>query len=213
MLSQPFDGTPNRNIHHANEISESSAYHKDKFPTMATSFTQQRGFPHHASPSYEHHGLVGLSSVMVQQKLANLQTSFKYQIVAFVAALGATTNSICHFFCLTDVFGESNNLFPTLTATYYLSGSRENSIGVLGGEKLNGLNYFLWSLSIKMALEGHHKFGYPTSEVPRLGLEDPQDRIWKGEDSLLRFALINSMGPSSGKSILVCEHCKKPWHM
>lgn len=41
----------------------------------------------------------------------------------------------------------------------------------------------------KMALEEHHKFGYLTREVPKPRPGSPQERIWKEENSLLRFVL------------------------
>ncbi|KAA0044662.1 UBN2_3 domain-containing protein [Cucumis melo var. makuwa] len=106
----------------------------------------------------------------------------------------------------------SVTIFPTLTATNYLLGFIGNSIGVIRGEKLNGHNYFSWPQFIKMALEGHHEFGYPIAEMPRPRPKDPQERKWKEEDSLLRSVLLNNMEPQSGKSVPVCEHCKKPCH-
>ncbi|KAA0050773.1 reverse transcriptase [Cucumis melo var. makuwa] len=78
--------------------------------------------------------------------------------------------------------------FPTLTTTDYLFGS----VGVIGGEKLNGQNYFSRSQSIKMALKGRHKFWYPAGEVSRPRPRDLQERIWKGEDSLLRAFMSES---------------------
>lgn len=141
MLSQSFDEDPNRNIHHENKVSESSAYHRGKFSAMATNFLQQPGFPHHALFNYEHQGLVGLSSVMVQQQLANLQTSFQQQIAALGAALGASTNSASPLVLLMYL-ENSVTSFPTLIATSYLFGFLGNSIRETGGEKLNGQNYF-----------------------------------------------------------------------
>ncbi|XP_038880494.1 uncharacterized protein LOC120072153 [Benincasa hispida] len=46
-----------------------------------------------------------------------------------------------------------------------------------------------------MALEGRHKFGYLTGEIPKPSIGDPQEQMWKGEDSLLRSILIGSMEP------------------
>ena len=53
-----------------------------------------------------------------------------------------------------------------------------------------------------MTLKGHHKFGYLIGEVLRPRPGDPQKRIWKGEYSLLRSELINSMKPQIGKPLL-----------
>lgn len=63
--------------------------------------------------------------------------------------------------------------FPTLTIAYYLFGSMGNFLGLIGGVKLNGHNYFMWSQSMKMTLEGHHKFEYLIEEVPRPRTRDP----------------------------------------
>ncbi|TYK31678.1 ATP-dependent helicase 1 [Cucumis melo var. makuwa] len=46
-----------------------------------------------------------------------------------------------------------------------------------------------------MGFEGRHKFGYLTGEISRPRPGDPQEHIWKGEDSPLRSLLINSMEP------------------
>ena len=118
---QPFDRNSNRNMHHENEISKSSVYHRGKFPAVATSFSQQLSFPHHASPSYEHQCLVSLFLVMVQQQLINLQTT------ALREALFHRLHKFCHSFSLIDVFGERSNLYPIFTATNYLFGSIGNS--------------------------------------------------------------------------------------
>ncbi|XP_038904274.1 uncharacterized protein LOC120090627 [Benincasa hispida] len=53
-----------------------------------------------------------------------------------------------------------------------------------------------------MALEGRHKFGYLTGEIPRLNPGDPQECVWKAEDSLLRSMLISSMELQIGKPLL-----------
>ncbi|KAA0059194.1 UBN2_3 domain-containing protein [Cucumis melo var. makuwa] len=100
-----------------------------------------------------------------------------------------------------------------------------------------------------MFLEGRHQFDFLTGETVRLSPGDALERLWKGEDSLIRSMLINSMEPqivrleedrtnamgvlttptidsaafsarssnhdsdkNNGKSIPVCEHCKKQWH-
>ena len=85
--------------------------------------------------------------------------------------------------------------FPTLTLAPYLSEPMENSTRLIVGEKLNGQNYFSWSQSVKMMLEGHHKFGYLTSEIPKPRPVNPQERIWKEDDSLLYSLLIHNMEP------------------
>lgn len=62
-----------------------------------------------------------------------------------------------------------------------------------------------------MVLEGGHKFGYLIGEKlkPRPG--DHQERIWKGEDSLLRSLLIHSMEPQIGKSLLYAATTRDIW--
>ena len=40
----------------------------------------------------------------------------------------------------------------------YITSSLAPSTGVFLGEKLNGQNYFSWSQSVKMFLEGRHQF-------------------------------------------------------
>lgn len=51
-----------------------------------------------------------------------------------------------------------------------------------------------------MILEGRHKFALLTREIPRPPPGDPQERFWKGEESLIRATLINMMEPHIGKS-------------
>ncbi|XP_038889334.1 uncharacterized protein LOC120079245 [Benincasa hispida] len=62
-----------------------------------------------------------------------------------------------------------------------------------------------------MALEERHKVGYLTEEIPKSIPEDPQERIWKGEDSLLRSVLINSMEPQIGRPLLYAAIAKGIW--
>lgn len=50
-------------------------------------------------------------------------------------------------------------------------------MGLIVIEKLNDQNYFSWSQSVKMALEGRHKFGYLTVEIPKPRPGDSQKRI------------------------------------
>ncbi|KAA0048322.1 hypothetical protein E5676_scaffold25G00280 [Cucumis melo var. makuwa] len=65
-------------------------------------------------------------------------------------------------------------LFPNLPSNY-ITGSLGSSTGNFSGEKLNGQNYFSWSQSIKMFLEGRHQFDFLTGETvhapPRDALE------------------------------------------
>ncbi|KAA0052293.1 LRR receptor-like serine/threonine-protein kinase FEI 2 isoform X1 [Cucumis melo var. makuwa] len=91
--------------------------------------------------------------------------------------------------------------FPNLPSNY-ITGSLDSSTGNFFGEKLNGQNYFSWSQSIKMFLEGRHQFGFLTGETVRPPPGDALERLWKGVDSLLRSMLINSMEPQIGKPLL-----------
>jgi len=81
----------------------------------------------------------------------------------------------------------------------------------LSGEKWNGNNYFSWSQSVKMVLEGRHKFSFLTGEIPRPPPGDPQERYWKAEDSILRSILIKSMEPQIGKPLLFAATAKDIW--
>lgn len=62
-----------------------------------------------------------------------------------------------------------------------------------------------------MAFEGCHKFGYLTGEVLRHTPRNPQERIWKGEDSLVQSLLINSMEPQIGKPLLYVATARDIW--
>ena len=167
------------------------------------------GIPHQGVGNYyEQHGSAVPSSATVQQHLPNLQASFQQQIAALGAALGASTTL--------DQSAESSGvqsglpmypensvtIYPILTTAPHMSGQMGNSTGLIVGEKLNGQNYFSWSQSVKMVLEGRHKFGYLTGEIPKPRPGNPQERFWKGEDSLLRSLLIHSMEPQIGKPLL-----------
>ncbi|KAA0057586.1 Beta-galactosidase [Cucumis melo var. makuwa] len=53
-----------------------------------------------------------------------------------------------------------------------------------------------------MFLEGRHQFGFLTGETVRPSPGDALEQLWKGEDSLIRSMLINSMEPPIGKPLL-----------
>ncbi|XP_038885911.1 uncharacterized protein LOC120076218 [Benincasa hispida] len=62
-----------------------------------------------------------------------------------------------------------------------------------------------------MALEESHKFGYLRGEIPKPEPGDPQKCIWKGEDSLLRPVLVNSMETQIGRPLLYAATAKDIW--
>uniref|UniRef100_A0A9I9EA31 Retrotransposon Copia-like N-terminal domain-containing protein n=1 Tax=Cucumis melo TaxID=3656 RepID=A0A9I9EA31_CUCME len=100
--------------------------------------------------------------------------------------------------------------FPNLPSNY-ITGSLGSSTGNFSSEKLNGQNYFSWSQSIKMFLEGRHQFGFLTRETVRSSPGDALKRLWKGEDSLIRSMLINSREPQIGKPLLYAATTKDLW--
>ncbi|KAA0065740.1 DNA-directed RNA polymerases I and III subunit RPAC1 [Cucumis melo var. makuwa] len=100
--------------------------------------------------------------------------------------------------------------FPNLSSNYITS-SMTTSTTVFLGEKLNGQNYFSWSQSIKMFLEGRQQFGFLTGEILRPSLGDAQERFWRVEDSFVRFMLISSMEPQIGKPLLYAATSKDLW--
>ncbi|TYK26198.1 Retrovirus-related Pol polyprotein from transposon TNT 1-94 [Cucumis melo var. makuwa] len=59
--------------------------------------------------------------------------------------------------------------------------------------------------SVKIVLKRRHKFGFLTGEILRPLLEDPQERYWKREDSLLQSTLINRMEPQINKPLLIYD--------
>ncbi|KAA0066521.1 Retrovirus-related Pol polyprotein from transposon TNT 1-94 [Cucumis melo var. makuwa] len=62
-----------------------------------------------------------------------------------------------------------------------------------------------------MFLEGRHQFGFLTGETVRPSPGDALERLWKGEDSLIRSMLINSMEPQIGKPLLYAATAKVFW--
>lgn len=56
-------------------------------------------------------------------------------------------------------------LFPNATLTYVFR-SVAQSIEVFTKVKSNDKNYISWSLSVKMILEGCHKFDFLIGEIP-----------------------------------------------
>ncbi|TYK31681.1 UBN2_3 domain-containing protein [Cucumis melo var. makuwa] len=100
--------------------------------------------------------------------------------------------------------------FPN-SQSNYITGSLGSSTGNFSGEKLNGQNYFSWSQSIKMFLEGRYQFGFLTGETVRPPPGDALERLWKGEDSLIRSMLINSMEPQIGNPLLYAATAKDLW--
>ncbi|KAL0554473.1 hypothetical protein IC582_008395 [Cucumis melo] len=93
----------------------------------------------------------------------------------------------------------------------YITGSLGSSTGNFSGEKLNGQNYFSWSQSINMFLEGRYQFGFLTGETIRPSPGDALERLWKGEDSLIQYMLINSMEPHIGKPLLYAAIANDLW--
>ncbi|KAA0045692.1 Beta-galactosidase [Cucumis melo var. makuwa] len=59
-----------------------------------------------------------------------------------------------------------------------------------------------------MFLEGRHQFDFLTGETVRPSPGDALERLWKGEDSLIRSMLINSMEPQIGKPLLYAATAK-----
>ncbi|KAL0553894.1 hypothetical protein IC582_007798 [Cucumis melo] len=96
--------------------------------------------------------------------------------------------------------------FPNLQSNYITG-----SLGNFSSEKLNGQNYFSWSQSIRMFLEGRHQFSFLTGETVRPSPRDALERLWKGEDSLIRSMLINSMEPQIVKPLLYAATAKDLW--
>ena len=84
---------------------------------------------------------------------------------------------------------------PTLSSSYVTNTVAQSTAYHFSEDKLNSNNYFSWSQSVKMVLEGRHKFGFLTGEIPRPPPSDPQERYWKVEDYILRSILINSIEP------------------
>ncbi|KAA0051252.1 UBN2_3 domain-containing protein [Cucumis melo var. makuwa] len=62
-----------------------------------------------------------------------------------------------------------------------------------------------------MFLEGRHKFDFLSGGTVRLLPGDALKRLWKGEDSLTRSMLINSMEPQIGKPLLYAARTKDLW--
>ncbi|KAA0062501.1 Beta-galactosidase [Cucumis melo var. makuwa] len=62
-----------------------------------------------------------------------------------------------------------------------------------------------------MFLEGRHQFGFLTGETVCPPPGDVLERLWKGEDSLIRSMLINSMKPQIGKPLLYVAIAKDLW--
>lgn len=64
---------------------------------------------------------------------------------------------------------------------------------------------------MKIVLEGQHKFDFLTEEIPRPSPRDPREQYWKGEDSLIRSILINSMKSQIDKPLLDTAAAKDIW--
>lgn len=79
------------------------------------------------------------------------------------------------------------------------------------GVKLNGDNYFAWSQTVRIVLVGRHRYGYLTGEITPPNLGDPQERLWKAEDSLIKSMLINCMEPQIDDPQLYAETSKETW--
>ena len=140
------------------------------------------------------------SSGIVHQQLEGL----RQQIAALEATLGTTSTL--------PMYSENPvNSFPNVSSPYVTNTVAQSSMYHLSGEKLNGNNYFSWSQSVKMVLEGRQKFSFLTGEIPRPLPGDPHERYWKAEDSILRSILINSMEPQIGKPLLFAATAKDIW--
>lgn len=101
--------------------------------------------------------------------------------------------------------------YPGYSHSNLMSNSFGSSPNLIPGAKLNGDNYFFWSQSVCLALEGRHKFGYLTREIAQHVLEDARERIWKGKDSLIRSLLTNFMEPQIVQLFLYGATAKDIW--
>ena len=109
-----------------------------------------------------------ISSGIAQQQLEGL----RQQIAALEATLGTTSNISVPMYSENPV-----NSFPNLFSPYVTNTVTQSSVHHLSEEKLNDNNYFSWSQSIKMVLEGRHKFSFLIGEIPRPPPGDPHDDI------------------------------------
>ncbi|TYK02021.1 Beta-galactosidase [Cucumis melo var. makuwa] len=112
------------------------------------------------------------------------------KIVTLKDTLGTTSDTSIPMYSKNPVTS-----FPTLSSPYVANIVPQSIAYSFSGDKLNDNNYFSWSQSVKMVLEGQHKFNFLTGEIPRPPPGDPQERCWKAEDFILRSILINSMEP------------------
>ncbi|KAA0048808.1 kirola-like [Cucumis melo var. makuwa] len=110
---------------------------------------------------------VQVSSGIAQQQLEGLRK----QIAALEATLRTTSNTSIPMYSENPVIS-----FPTLSSPYVTNTVALSTAYHFSGDKLNDNNYFSWSQSVKMVLEGRHKFGFLIGEIPCSPPDDPQER-------------------------------------
>ena len=95
---------------------------------------------------------------------------------------------------VTNVFQEPDiTLFPNLSSNYnWLFGIVYSKFSKW---EIKWAKLFSWSQSANMFLKGCNQFGFLTGEIVCPPLGDTLEQLWKGEDSIIRSMLINSIEP------------------
>ncbi|KAL9420097.1 hypothetical protein AB3S75_037804 [Citrus x aurantiifolia] len=86
----------------------------------------------------------------------------------------------------------------------------ENSLQITI-HKLNGKNYFEWSQSVRLVIDGKGKLGYLNGEVTPPTTNDPKYRQWHSENSMVTAWLINSMDSIIGKTFMYLKTARDVW--
>ncbi|XP_019056073.1 PREDICTED: uncharacterized protein LOC109115911, partial [Nelumbo nucifera] len=86
----------------------------------------------------------------------------------------------------------------------------ENSLQITI-HKPNGKNYFEWSQSVRLVIDGKGKLGYLNGEVKPPATDDPKYRQWRSENSMVTAWFINSMDPVVGKPFMFLPTARDMW--
>ncbi|KAG8483038.1 hypothetical protein CXB51_021961 [Gossypium anomalum] len=107
---------------------------------------------------------------------------------------------------------EESSTVETTTESTMTQGTEASHLSFqLTSHKLNGKNYLEWSLSVKLAIDGHGKLGHLTGEVKQPQMGNPKMSKWRSENSMIIAWLINSMEASVGKPFLFLPTVKDVW--
>lgn len=93
-------------------------------------------------------------------------------------------------FGISDTSSKTTRVVPTIASNTTASDSLSLQIT---SHKFNGRNFFQWSTSVQMVIQGRGKLGYINGSKPKPSETDPSFQTWDAKNSIVTAWIINSM--------------------